>query len=363
MVTLRGIRTALAAVTPLIVLAAAGCSSVDPFGYDDPPASTSTRLQHQPLEGQHTVVVLGELENPQTASVRWRDIGTGITESILRELRNEKRYNVRTDRRLGSDIEQMLLRTASDRYRRLEQFRQKYPEVDYVVIGQVTDFHHSTDLPRDARQRSIFGVKNEAIVAIRLIVVEIASGAVVLDDHVTGTASASGEISSRDRYRNIAFGSYVFWNTPLGEATREAVNNAADRIHRAVPLVQGHPMIVRLIDTRRVELNAGRNMGLIVGQQYFVCALHPQSGAYVPLRDIDTGQPITAKVTQVKSDEAQAWLIGRAAVEQPIRGARLLRTQPREPERSVETATGSDAPAARPAANTPVEVSQADAGG
>ncbi len=343
--------------------AAGGCSSIDPFGYDDPPAS-SVRLQSQSVEGERTVVVLGLLENPQTASVRWRDIGSGVTESIVRELRNNKRYAVRSDRRLGSDIEQTLVRAAGDRWRRLEKFRNSYPDVDYVVIGEVTDFHHSSDLPKSARQRSIFGEKREAIVAIRLTVVDIASGAVVLDDHVTGTDGVSDDMKSRDQYQNIAFGSYVFWNTPLGEATREAVEKAAERIHKAVPLLQGQPMIVRRIDSRKVELNAGRNMGLIVGQQYFVCALHPTTGEYVALRDVDTNQPLVAKVTDVDSDEATAWLIGRASVDQPIRGTRLLRSRPKDPKPVVaEVDDAASATQGSVSANTAVEVTQAESGG
>lgn len=329
--------------------AIAGCSSINPFdqGYNAPPAANRSLTASAVTMGSHTEIVVGELDNPQAASVRWRDIGPGMTDTLVRTLRNENNYTVRSDRKLGSDIQSALLKSASDRWRRMEEFHKKYPEIDYVVVGQVTDFQHSTDLTEEARQRHfLFGRKSEAIVAIRLTVVDVASGAVVVDDHVTGTASSNKDVSAKDLYRNITFGSYVFWNTPLGEASREAIANATARIQRAVPLLQGDPMIVRVLERRKVELNGGTNMGVVVGQQYYVCS--PASGGdYVSIQDADTGRPLMAKVTSVGSGTAEAWLVGRAAVESDLRGARLLRTPP------ITPTTG------QPAANSAAAVSAA----
>lgn len=308
----------------------AGCSSsMNPWGYEAPPA-TAAAANRPMVAGQRTTIVLGELDNPKTASVRWRDIGTGTTDALVRTLRNEKRYAVRSDRRLGDSIEKSLLKSAGDRWRHLEDFRKTYPDVDYVVIGQVTDFHHNTDLPEQTRQRGWFGRKTEAIVAIQFRVVDVKTGAVVLDDHVTGTAGSTDD-SSRDLYRNLAFGSYVFWNTPLGAATEQAIDRAADRIDRLVPLMKGEPMIVRVLDRRKVALNAGQNLGLAVGQQYYVC-IEPDGGDFRALRDPDTNRPLTARITDVDDDHAEAWLLGRAPVDHSLRGAKLLRTQPKEPE-------------------------------
>ena len=313
--------------------AIAGCSSVNPFdqGYHAPPAANTLLTVHSPPMGDATMIVVGELDNPPSASLRWRDIGTGMTETLVRTLRNEKNYSVRSDRRLGSEVQSTLLKSASDRWRRLEEFHRKYPDVDYVVIGHVTDFHHSTDLPEGARHRNfLFGTKSEAIVAMRLTVVDVASGSVIVDDHVTGTASSSKDVSSKDLYRNISFGSYVFWNTPLGEASREAIDGATARIQRAVPLLQGDPMIVRVLEPRKVQLNAGAKLGVVVGQQYYVCTPTPD-GDFLSIRDADTGQPLMAKVTSVASDESVAWLVGRAPIENALWGARLLRTPPPAP--------------------------------
>lgn len=315
-----------------VACALAGCSSMNPFdqGYHPPPAANSSLDVNAPI-GNQTVVVIGELENPPTASVRWRDIGTGMTDALVRTLRNEKNYSVRMDRRLGSDIQSTLLKSAGDRFRRLEEFHKKYPDIDFVVIGQVTDFQHSTDLPDQAQQRTfLFGRKSEAIVAIRLTVVDVVSGNVVVDDHVTGTASSSKDVSSKDLYRNISFGSYVFWNTPLGEASMKTINDASLRIQRAVPLLQGDPMIVRVLDPRKVQLNAGKKLGVTVGQQYYVCTPQP-GGDYVSIKDADTGQPLMAKVTSVEDDEAEAWLVGRAPLENALWGAHLRRTPPAAP--------------------------------
>jgi len=351
----------------------AGCSgagdTLNPWGYEAPPATKSaTRLQV--TSGQRTEVVLGELDNPKTASVRWRDIGTGTTDALVRTLRNEKRYAVRGDRRLGDQIQSALLKSAGDRFRHLQAFREKYPDVDFVVIGQVTDFHHNTDLPEQTRQRNWFGRKTEAIVAIQMRVVDVKNGTVVLDDHVTGTAGSTKD-DSRDLYRNLAYGSYVFWNTPLGKATREAIDNAAKRIHRVVPVMTGEPMIVRVLDRRKVALNAGRNLGLAEGQQYYVCTQPTGDSTYRAVKDPDTGLPLTARIVDVEKDEAEAWVIGRAPVELSLRGARLLRTKPDEPEPQLpadpnapsggsEVAAGAvSKPAEPPSANAAADVNGA----
>jgi len=70
-------------------------------------------------------------------------------------------------------------------------------------------------------------------------------------------------------YGGVSLGGNKFWNTPLGDATRSALNEAVDRIAETVAGGQWEGQVVEA-DGRTIYVNAGANAGLKSGDRLAV---------------------------------------------------------------------------------------------
>lgn len=334
------------AICGMFVMLLAGCAS-SPRGYTAPPTSVRPSSIAQARSAPTAVLIIGEFENPQRASLNWRDIGPGISEALSRALLDRGRYDVIIKPALSRELQRLVANEAPERDPILAKVRAAQPDVDYVIVGTVTDFQHTTDLPVEIRPKTWLGnPKSEAIVAIDLVVVDVRNERLVAADHVTGEAPAGNE-PSRTLYQNVAFGSYVFWNTPLGKASRSAIERTVGRIDALIPGVPAMPTyagrpfgsacVAQLISRRGVAITGGRNCGLLPEQVY---ALAPSGSAIGDessfLRDPVTGKLVLLKIDECRATEATGWLLGECGdVRQLIRAE--LRPVPAQPALAVAT--------------------------
>ncbi len=70
-------------------------------------------------------------------------------------------------------------------------------------------------------------------------------------------------------YQGLSFGSNAFWQTPLGEATRHAIQYAVHDFAVAAAEVPWRGHVVEF-DGEKVFINAGRNTGLQAGDEFLV---------------------------------------------------------------------------------------------
>ena len=329
----RSLTIALHALGAACVTAALiSCSSGG--SYHAPPTTVRAASIMQARVAPTAVLIVGDFENPERAQLNWRTVGTGMSEALSRALLDRGRYDVVIKPALSQQLLQLAGKSVPERDPSLEQVRSEHPEVDYVIIGAVTDFHHTTDLPVEIRPKNWIGHPiDEAIVAIDLVVVDVQNERLVAADHITGTARA-GKTPTRELYRNVGFGSYVFWNTPLGEASRSAIANAVARIDALIPGVPAMPTyagrtfgtahIAQIISVRGVAITGGRDCGLLSEQVY---ALLPQAASVDDegnlLRDQSTGKLLLVRIDESRGAEATGWLLGKCSDPRKLLGAQL----------------------------------------
>jgi len=163
---------------------------------------------------------------------------------------------------------------------------------------------------------------SQARVAINVKVYDVESGEVVCSVKTDGTASAGGA-GGAVNYKHIAFGGDVFFRTPLGRATEEAIADAVSRILRGLPVEYWTPLIA---DTGPdfVVINGGENVRVDVGDIFTV--REPSRN----ITDPATGNVIEnvagaavgkVRVTEVKPMSAHAVLISGAG---PLRRGQVL---------------------------------------
>lgn len=312
-----------------IALLSAGCASVsNPFSFNEPPGAVgATSAVNAP---RRTVIVLGHFENPAVGGVRWRDIGSGMSEAIARSLRSDARYDVRVDDVFAREVEALVNRAPAQLAEHIGEIRRRAGSVDFVITGRVTDFHHNADLAPETRRRGLFGPRDEAVVALDLRIIDLQTARIASSDHLHGSAAA-GSTPVDELYRGIAFGSYLFWQTPLGEATKHTVDAARLRIARVTPRTVTEMRIARITGRREIEVMAGSDHGLERGQTFHVCIRDAATGELRAVEDPVMRLPLTARVTSVNRAAARAILIGEAPASMNPRDAVLTREPPRAP--------------------------------
>ncbi len=322
------------------------------------------------VEAGPPVVLLGQLENPRRSPSRWRDIGTGMTDLLSRELRAAGTYDAWISSRLAREVDSILRDLPTSRKDRFDLLRGQNPEIHYVILGGVTDFLHIQNRsgdPRNERDQNSQAGYSEALVAIRFSVVDIESGRVVLTDHVTGSAIIE-DGTVQEPYRSMSFGSYLFWSTPLGEASREAVGRVIEQIQQLpVPgrhYVAGaareesreaggeaessadefdHPersaplphrfdridiiRIVSQVHPRKIEVVWNRAHAVGVNDVYFISRYDAASENLVSINDPDTGRPLQALIITTGQAGGTALLNGMKPEGTDLRGAILTRQQ------------------------------------
>ena len=307
----------------VVLVAGFGCARpTNPWVYAEPPA-VSVSVDARPVQRGRAVIAVAQFKNPDLPQLDWPDVGAELARAMRRSLYNDTDFEVR----IAPEIEQAASKPAF-----LGKKSEHRPvEVDFVVIGQVTDFHHTAALPKEASRWGLILRRKEAVVALEWKVVDVRAGRVVAADHTYGTAKASGSKSIPELYAGLDVSAYLFWNTPLGRASHEAIDNTIERMRDVLPSFVGEqPTVTAVIAPRKVLVQGGWKWGLAEGQEYYLVIPGEGGDSLQPVRDVDTGRPLVVKITDVNKGTAEAWLLGKPAPGVDIRGAMLL-TQPGPP--------------------------------
>ncbi len=296
-----------------LVAAAGGCSGVsNPWVFDPPPAVGADEVLTSAKPGG-TVVKIATFGDPAVAAVKWRDdVGSGMSDCLRRALLNETNFNV-------------LIEPAQDPRAATGPTSL---EADYIVTGKVTDFNHTSMLSRKVARWGLIRRRSEAVVAIEFRVVDAHSGRVVAADHIYGTASASRR-PPKKLYNGLDFRAYLFWSTPLGRASRQALDRIVGRIREILPSHSGESRIVAIEGLRKVTLVGGRSTGFAGGQEYVLYLSPPgtpkSSG---PVYDAEMGRPLLVRISRVQENSSTGWLLGQPPAGVDLRGAVLVLKTP-----------------------------------
>ncbi len=269
--------------------------------------------------GARTVIAIKPFNNPARSPLAWNDIGPGMAEALSRKMLNRGDFDVRIQTSLGSMVDQAMALKGEDRAKALREIGISNPEIDFVLTGTVTDFHHTGEMSGDFARRGFFGNKlNEAVTAIFVNVVDLRTGLVRISDHVVATAEA-GKTKMADQYRDVAFGSYLFWSTPLGKASNDAIDQLITRLNDFVPRKPLEILVTRKNDSRWLKLAGGRNLGVSEGMIYWLCRKGGIGAPPAAVRDFASNEPIQVRITSVGSNSAEGWMMGMPQTDEDLR--------------------------------------------
>jgi len=325
-------RTILAALVLLAVVLAPGCRGrnrpyTGDWSYNTPPTAIQEQGPKYRDPSRQRVVVFGHLANPDLHPTGWRKVGPGMSDVLARTLLNHGDCDVWINPSIADRVDALLLLPPMEQDAAIQAIRERYPEVRYVVTGRVTDFQHTTDAPKTAKKAGMYDRRQEAFVAIQINVFDVELGRVVASDHVYGVAFTPTE-ASRELHGGVSFDSYLFWSTPLGEATEQAVAKAIGVINRVLPTRDQSIRIVKHLEDRLVEVAGGPETSFFEGHEYYVCIRSTDGETLDPVLDPDTSMPLKARIRRSRRIASTAWLLGKKPAQIDLRGAILTESLP-----------------------------------
>ena len=143
-----------------LMLGLGACSGGNspPWGYNTPPNAFDMDEPAELTEPpENPAVVIGDFRNPPKAPLPWPDLGAGVSRSLAHAMLNDGEFEVIYNRRLAADVHSVLDHPSHEWASRFGKLAEKNPYVRLVVIGTVTDFHHTNELPKEVGRRGLFG--------------------------------------------------------------------------------------------------------------------------------------------------------------------------------------------------------------
>ena len=282
------------------------CSSVDVPWVDTTDVFDSTPKHRY---GAKHVVVVGEFSNPSANPIGWSDIGRKFSQQVRQKLSQRSDLEPREDSALAARAQAAIALSGSARESELKSIGKQWPGVRFVMTGRIVDFRHATHSPSDLSRWDDPRNTTQAIVTARVDMVDLHERRLIPDSQIQALAWAD-RTPTDQTYRGMSFGSQRFWSTPLGMASRDAIDQCAARFDQAAPVTAEPPIrIVQRLGGRRVQLNDDAKSLVKSGDLLWVCEYDKTGGKLQPVIDPVTRQPLQARV-ESRIVEPTAWLVG-----------------------------------------------------
>ena len=277
-----------------IILVLCGCSS-NPWTYNPPPGSGAAVAESV----QKPVILLVEFTSSSNVDPRWSDIAPEMQKAFSRARMKTGAFDVVTKKSVAEDA-----------------------QTAFLVEANITDFLHTNNAPQSVRRLSWFSEANDALVALDLTATEVRTGRVMLSDQIVAIVSVGDQ--ETDQYGSLEFGSYLFWSTPLGEASTDVINDSISQIAQLRGSSPGSVNIVKYtLGSREVTLSG--NETLAGGGIYYVGIKDPRTDTFIGAED-DLGRPLRLRVEHHFWSDSTGWLLSEPAEYETIAGATLSKS-------------------------------------
>ena len=230
------------------------------------------------------------------------DFARGLTEMLTTALTRTNRFVVLERTAIDKVQAEQTLSNSGSVAKESAAVQGKILGAQAIVTGDITEFSYSqSTIGGNVSLLKGIGAqvaKVNARVSIDIRVIDAVSGQVLASQHAQGKASMSN-VSAASLQASQPFNIAVAENTPLGKATREALQGAVDAITGGM---KKERWSARVIDFRNglLYINAGSEVGIQSGLELDV--FRPQDA----LVDPDTGQSLGAPDRKTGSAAVQS---------------------------------------------------------
>jgi len=200
------------------------------------------------------------------------DLGTGMADLLVTSLMKTERFTLVERADLDAILSELDLQRKGITREEGKIPAKRIMNVQYLIKGTITDFNHISmgSLGVGVKSTHIGGRGSEAIVSLVIMVVDVETGEILL------STTASSKVYGRGfdfaaAYNDISFGGQTFYRTPLGKATRAAIEQSVKEIVKTIGNVQWQPAIISIQDDR-IVINGGKDRRVKPGSLYRIIA-------------------------------------------------------------------------------------------
>jgi len=216
-----------------------------------------------------TIAVM-KFENRAGFPLNW-SLGDGMQEILVDRLLATGRYHVVERQELGAIMDELKFQQGGATRPQGKVATGRIRNCRYLIKGAVTDFGHVSagTGALSAWNWDFLGGSNRAVMGIVLYVVDVESGEIIASENIEESVSAK-DLSVKAAYEGLSFGGSVFYQTPLGRATKKVVERAINRITTAIASQPWEPQIALVQEDGSVIVNGGRDRGVKSGAEFEV---------------------------------------------------------------------------------------------
>lgn len=221
-------------------------------------------------------------DNRSNAPLNWK-LGESVAELLANSLYRTGQFRVLEREHLDAILEEQELQNTGVTRDERKVPVNRLKNARYLVKGSITEFANVNQSGLDLGIGSvrIGGGGVHAVVSIALKVTEVESGEILFSQVVSGKTYV-GETAASTNYKDVSFGGTHFFQTPLGEALREALDDGVSSISKVLGQKLWRPTIAS-IDNRTIMLSGGKDRRMKIGTRWHV----RRGGSEV--RDPETG--------------------------------------------------------------------------
>lgn len=252
-------------------------------------AQISSADINAPYTGPKKRIAVTKFENKVKGTYGSWNIGEGMAEQLTTALIKTGRFVV-VERQALQDVlgEQELGQTGIIKKETAAKVGQVLG-AQIIVRGVVSEFEQEESGGGGGigfRGFSIGGKSSNAHVGIDIRLIDASSGQVLTSHNSAGKAESSGVAFGVSR-GFFDFGADSFKNAPIGQATRQAIEDAVSFIVNTMETVPFTAKVIK-IDGKKIYINIGSNMNIRSGTKMYAYALGED------LVDPDTGLKLGA---------------------------------------------------------------------
>ncbi len=258
----------------------------DESSYDKPAKDSAPPREHvyAPYTGPKKRIAVTRFDNKVKGTWGSWNIGEGMAEQLTTALIKSGRFVV-VERQALQDVlgEQELGQTGIIKKETAAKVGQVLG-AQIIVRGVVSEFEQSESgggAGIGIGGFRIGGRSSNAHVGIDIRLIDATSGQVLTSHNAVGKVESSGIAVGVSR-GNIDFGADSFKNAPIGQATRQAIEDAVKFIIDTMETVPFTAKVIK-IEGKKIYINIGKNMNIRSGTKMYAYALGED------LVDPDTG--------------------------------------------------------------------------
>lgn len=246
-------------VLAIAVFCLISCSSIRPI-----------RLPDEVIQYDLPNLIVGEFEY-KGALKQIPNVGSGFRDALIDKMIEKRYFHVLNRKGLSDTITEFELQSLGLTRLQGRIKPAKVKNARYIVRGVITEF--ATRMNASFIAEALLGVvgleARSDLISLQLMIEDLQTNQVIISEAIT-ESKTSGSVS----YQNITFGSQIFWDSPLGEATAEALGETIDYLIEQLPKNKWYASVIPLGDQNtfsvddRIIVSGGIERGMTIGSQW-----------------------------------------------------------------------------------------------